>query len=489
MLRASAAAERAGVPTVSIISSGFIKQAELVAKGLGFPDLAIAEFPGVPMTYGPEQFEKQVEEVLLPRVIDGLSKPRKSEVENAHAAEPDQRDIVFSGTFDEVLSHFYEKFWSDGLPIVPPTLDRVDRFMRFTDRDPAEVIGVCAQAYREATVWSAAVNGVMAGCRPEYMPILLAVVEAILDPKYRIEDAGSTPGWESLIVLNGPIGKTLEFNNGQGVMRVGKQANTSVGRFLRLFLRNIGGFHHAPDGADKGTFGQSTLVVLAENEEAVAEIGWQPFSVDRGFKAGENIVTVQSVVAISAPVYTGTEKAAEHMDIIADVIGQRTCGYWSAMGMVFAHWHPLIALGPSIAKVFAREGWTKDDIRQYLYKNVTMPASRAERYTYHTGLTGFSVSGHVKQGLLPPAYHKSDDPHRPIPVFQRPEWINIIVAGDWGRNQSKGFVNNHVQGVPVSRRIVLPRRWDALLKERLKDSHSPSGSRIDSETHKPTIGG
>jgi hypothetical protein len=172
VLRASAAAERAGVPTVSIISSGFIKQAELVAKGLGFPDLAIAEFPGVPMTYGPEQFEKQVEEVLLPRVIDGLSKPRKSEVENTHAAEPDQRDIIFSGTFDQVLSHFYEKSWSDGLPIVPPTLDRVDRFMRFTDRDPAEVIGVCAQAYREATVWSVAVNGAMAGCRPEYMPIL-----------------------------------------------------------------------------------------------------------------------------------------------------------------------------------------------------------------------------------------------------------------------------------------------------------------------------
>ena len=465
MLRASATVERAGVPTVSIISSGFLRQAEVVAKGLGLPDLAIAEFPGVPMTYSAEELRQQVEEVLLPRVIEGLSKTAKTSVEEAAAPEPEPRDIVFSGTLDQVQSYFYEHFWSDGLPIIPPTIERVERFLRFTERDPAEVIGVCAPANRQATVWNVAVNGVMAGCRPEYMPILLAVVEAVLDPEYKIEDAGSTPGWESLIVLSGPIAKTLEFNNGQGVMRVGKQANTSVGRFLRLYLRNIGGFHHAPEGADKGSIGQSFLVVLPENEDAAAEIGWQPFSVDRGFAAGENVVTVQSVVAISAPTYTGTEKAAEHMDIIADVIGQRACGYWTAIGMVYSKWHPLIVLGPSIAKVFARDGWTKDDIRRHLYEKVTMPASLAERYAYHCGQTGFHVNSHVDQGLLPPAYRRSDDPNRPIPVFQRPEWIGIVIAGDWGRNQSKGYVSNHVQGPPVSKRLVLPRAWDALLEE------------------------
>jgi hypothetical protein len=465
VLRASATAERAGVPTVSVISSGFLKQAAVVAKGLGLPDLAIAEFPGVPMTYSAEQLQQQVEEVLLPRIVEGLSKPRAAEVVEPSAREPEQREIVFSGTLDRVQAHYYRRFWSDGLPIIPPTLDRVDRFMRFTERDPAEVIGVCAPANREATVWNVAVNGVMAGCRPEYMPILLAVAEAVLDPAYKVEDAGSTPGWESLIVLSGPIAQALEFNNGQGVMRVGKQANTSVGRFLRLFLRNIGGFHHAPEGADKGSIGQSFLVVLSENEDAVAEIGWQPYSVDRGYEAGENLVTVQSVVAISAPTYSGTEKAAEHMDIIADVIGQRACGYWTAIGMVYSNWHPLIVLGPSIAKVFARDGWTKDDIRRHLYEKVTIPASLAERYAYHCGQTGFRVNAYVEQGLLPPAYAKSADPNRPIPVFQRPEWIGIVVAGDWGRNQSKGYVSNHVQGPPVSRRIVLPREWDTLLQE------------------------
>jgi hypothetical protein len=463
VLRASAAVERVGVPTVSIISSGFLKQAAVVARGLGLPEMAIAEFPGVPMTQSKEELRRQVVELLLPRVIEGLSKPIQRGEPEREVLLPQPEEAVMSGTLDEINDYFHERDWSDGLPIVPPTQERVHRFLQFTERDPREVIGVCPPANREATVWNVAVNGVMAGCRPEYMPILLAIVEIICTPEYKIEDAGSTPGWESLITLSGPLVKALGFNAGQGVMRTGKQANTSVGRFLRLFIRNVAGFTHAPEGADKGSIGQSFLVAMAENEDAVADIGWQPYSVDRGFKAGDNVVTVQSVVAISAPTYSGTESAEEHMKIIADVIGERACGYWTAIGMVYANWHPLIVLGPSIAKVFAKDGWNKDDIRRYLYEHVKMPASRAEHYAWHCGQTGFRVTEAVKLGLLPHAYHESDDPDRLIPVFQRPEWIGIVIAGDWGRNQSKGYVCNHVQGVPTSRKIVLPGNWDALL--------------------------
>lgn len=453
------------MPSVSIISSGFMKQAAVVAKGLGLPDLPIAEFPGVPMTYSTDELRKQVREVLLPRIVAGLSQPVQKAVAETAAPEPAREAIVCRGGIDEINDEYYSKHWSDGMPIIPPTRDRVERFLRYTDRAPDEVIGVLPPANRQATVWNVAVNGVMAGCRPEYMPVLLAVVEAVADPAYKVEDAGSTPGWESLVVVNGPIINELEFHHGQGVMRVGKRANTSVGRFLRLFLRNIAGFHHAPEGADKGSIAQSFLVALPENEQAVSEIGWQPYSVDRGFAAGDNIVTVQSVVAISAPTYTGSEKASEHMDIIADVIGQRACGYWSAIGMVYSNWHPLIVLGPSIARVFAQDGWTKDDIRQYLYKNVKMTARQAERYAYHCGQTGFRVTEQTKLGLLPPEYHLSDDPDREIPVFQRPEWIGIVVAGDWGRNQSKGYCSNHVQGPPVSKRIALPKNWAQLRAE------------------------
>jgi hypothetical protein len=428
------------------------------------------------MTDSHEELRRKVKDELLPRVIAGLTQPcGAGATARAADAVAVPREIVFAGTLDEVQDYFYERHWSDGLPIIPPTLDRVEQFLRFTERAADEVLGVMPPANREATVWNVAVNGVMAGCRPEYMPILLAVVEAIVDPAYKVEDAGSTPGWESLIVLSGPIIKQLGFNSGQGVMRVGKRANSSIGRFLRLYLRNLAGFHHAPEGADKGSIGQSFLVVLPENEDAVAEIGWQPYSVDRGFEPGENVVTIQSVVAISAPTYSGSENALEHAEIIADVIGQRACGYWTAIGMVYSNWHPLIMLSPAIAKVFASNGWSKDDIRRYLYDNVKIAASRAERYTYYCGQTGFRITDHVRQGLLPAVYHESDDPDRLVPVFQRPEWIGIVVAGDWGRNQSKGYVCNHVQGVPTSRRIVLPKNWDALLQS-YSNRRSGSGS-------------
>src|SRR5262245_47353428 len=190
VLRASAATERSGVPTVSIISSGFLKQASVVAKGLGLPDLAIAEFPGVPMTYSTAELKRQVEERLLPGIIEGLAKPPRIAETPPEDAPPASRDVVFKGTLDEVNASYYDNLWTDGLPIIPPTLERVERFLSFTDRDPEEVIGVFPPANRQATVWNVAVNGVMAGCRPEYMPVLLAAVEAVADPQYKIEDAG-----------------------------------------------------------------------------------------------------------------------------------------------------------------------------------------------------------------------------------------------------------------------------------------------------------
>ena len=218
----------------------------MVAKGLGLPDMPIAAYPGVPMTDSTQELERKVEHELVPQIINGLSQATGDKSAAAVDEEPAPRHIIFTGGLDSVQEHFYEHLWSDGLPVIPPTLDRVEQFLQFTDHAPDEVIGPCPTANRQATVWNVAVNGVMAGCRPEYMPVLLAVVSAVLDPLYKVEDAGSTPGWESLIIVSGPIAQELGLHHGQGVMRPGKQANTSIGRFLRLFLRNLGGFYHAP---------------------------------------------------------------------------------------------------------------------------------------------------------------------------------------------------------------------------------------------------
>ncbi len=454
MLRASSVIEKLGIPTASIIGSGFLKQAEVILKGLGVP-LAIGVYPGAPMVDSEEELKRKVEEVLAPGLLKGLTGEAPRAAENK--AEPAPGQVVFSGTFDEVQEHFYRQLWTDGLPVVPPTRERVDAFLAYTDRKHDDVIRVVPQEGREASILSIAVNGVMAGCRPEYMPVMIAAIEAMCDPIFRIEDSGSTPGWEPVVIVNGPIVKQLDFNHGQGMMRVGRQANSSIGRFVRMFLRNICGFRIPPGAGDKGSIGQSFLVAMAEDEDTAREIGWPTFAEDRGFKAGENVVTVHSVVAITPPMYSGGASAIGHVQQWADIMGE-SFTYWAHTGFKTGLWNPLIVAGPGIAKVIARE-WSKDEVRRYLHEHIKVTAERITRYARLTSTPTFSLKELVEKGLLPPEYAASDDPQRLLNVIIKPEMVGILVAGDPDRNQSRAYMGNHVQGPPTSRRVELPRDW------------------------------
>ena len=187
--------------------------------------------------------------VTVEGVVQGLTgAPEKA----TELVEPEPGEIVFEGTPDEINRFYYENGWSDGLPIVPPTAARVDEFLG--DRPGRRrALGVLLPDRRSATVRTVAINGVMAGCRPEYMPVLVALIEAMADPRYGVEHSGNTPGAETLIIVNGPIIRRLGFNYQQGALRDGFQANTSIGRFWRLYLRNVAGF--LPHKTDKGTSG------------------------------------------------------------------------------------------------------------------------------------------------------------------------------------------------------------------------------------------
>jgi hypothetical protein len=451
------ATERAGVPSVSLVASTFLPQGKLVAAALGISNPAIVEYPGHPTVDDDSVFEHKLE-AMSDRVIEAFA---TEALAGATTPAPAPTDIIFEGTLDEVQEHFQEKLWTEGLPIVPPTIDRVESFLRFTDRSPDEVIGPLLPENREATVWNVAVNGVMAGCRPEYMPVLVAIVEAIADPEFRIMDGGSTPGWEPLVILNGPIIKQLGFHYGSGNMRVGIQANTSVGRFLRLYMRNVAGLRVTADiGTDKGSIAQTFNVVMAENEDACAELGWEPFSVERGFQPGENVVTVQSVAYLTPPIYTAGSQLRDHADEIVDIFGG-SCSHWAHMGL--NRFFPLLLVGPNVAEVLAREGWSKDNLRQYLIENSKMPAGKMQEDAYHISVRILDLRERVEQGELPKEFAESADPNRFVPVFLQSDddhKIGIVVGGDPGRNQSKGYVQNHGQGPPVSKRIELPANWE-----------------------------
>ncbi len=191
MLRASEACERAGFPTSSLVCEGFLGQAAATSVGLGMPNLPVALIPGHPGAQSVAELRANVRNITAQQVIDNLlTQP----AEHRTLPEPSARDIVFRGTFEEVNAHFYEREWSDGLPIVPPTLEKIEEFLSFTDRLPDESLGILLPESRAATIWAVAVNGVMAGCRPQYMPILVALIEAMADPTYGVEHSGNTPG-------------------------------------------------------------------------------------------------------------------------------------------------------------------------------------------------------------------------------------------------------------------------------------------------------
>jgi hypothetical protein len=394
-----------------------------------------------------------------------LTAENASDKTPADAREPEDREIVFKGSLDEVNEHFLERQWSDGLPIVPPTLPRIEAFLRFTDRAADEVLGTLDPSRAEATIWKVAVNGVMAGCRPEYMPILVAIVEVMVDPDYGMKHGGSTPGWEAMIILNGPIREQLGFNDRQGVLRPGNQANTSIGRFYRLFARNVPGF--VPGSTDMATFGQMFRAVVAENEQACADMGWEPLHVMRGFKREDSVVTITSVRSGSDPFSTAGESAERHLEYIVDWVKRVIEPYQSSRGYVESH---VLVLTPVIAALLAGAGYSKHQVAEYLMAHATVPARYYEWHMmlgdHHT--PGTTIASLVEQGVLPRQWHASDDPERPVPLMlPETRWL-IVVSGDPLRNRSSIYRQNFKQGYATSKPVRLPRDWETLLAKQAR---------------------
>jgi hypothetical protein len=413
--------------------------------------------PGHPGAQSSQELRANVVSVTAAQVIDNLL---KQPAEQEFAAEPTAREIVYRGTFEEVNAYFYDREWSDGLPIVPPTPGKIGEFLSFTDREPAEILGVVLPESRAVTIWAVAVNGVMAGCRPEYMPVLVALAEAMADPNYGVEHSGNTPGSETLIVLNGPIIKDLGFNYQQGVLRDGFMPNTSVGRFWRLALRNMAGF--LPHKTDKGSFGNTFRVVLAENEDALDKIGWPPNSVDMGFEAGDNTVTISRMTGGSVIVSVTGSTPQEMMPYLADGVAKAT-GWeiiFTVGGLTYGTLRPALVLTPILAETIARAGWSKDDVKRYLFDHARMPAWRVEAITEKwADFPIVSLKHQVNLGRLPKAFAESDDPGRLVPIVLEPDDFMILISGDPLRTNAYTFAQNGYLGFPTAKKIDLPKAW------------------------------
>ena len=453
-MRASIAAESAGIPSVSIVCDGFAGQATATARGLGYDGLPLAATVGHVDAQSTDDMVANFISFTVDEIIAGLVGSGGDPVESVND-EPAALTIVASGSIDEIQARFLAEGWTDGNPVVPPTIDRVDAFLVESGHDPWKTLGIAKSSGRDLTIWSIGVNAVMAGCRPEHLPVLIAITEILADPSYGAEHSGNTTGADVLVILNGPNADALGFNSGPGAMREGAHANTSVGRWLRLYLRNVFGF--TADQHDKATFGNPTRTVLTEDHACLTEIGWAPLSADFGIGSNDDAVTMARMNSgtIIGSVFGSTPD--EIVPYLANGI-TRTAAWdlTHVYGLGHDQFQPLLVISPLIARLFTKAGWSKTDVQDALFEHARIEAQTFERFIGEwSNLTAGRrrLVDLVAEGLLPAVFAESDDPSRLVPIVTRPERLLIAVAGDPTRANAYALSNDGPHGWWTSKRI------------------------------------
>ncbi|MDO8673252.1 MAG: UGSC family (seleno)protein, partial [Dehalococcoidia bacterium] len=269
--------------------------------------------------------------------------------------------VELSEAIDAVYEEVYERGWTDGLPIIPATRERVRAFVDYTGRQPGEIVGEIPPDNKVATIETVAINAVMAGCRPEYMPVILAAIEAVLEPEFGLRDIQVTTNPATpLLIVNGPIRQQLEINSGPNALGQGWRANATIGRALNLLLRNVGGA--TPGAVSKCTQGQPGrfTMCLGENEEASP---WEPLHVERGLSPKQSAVTVVGASG-NIQIYAGSKDADRCLTMIAHSITVMGTNNMACYMMPSKHSEPVIIMCPSHAQMCADLGMSKQDVKR-----------------------------------------------------------------------------------------------------------------------------
>jgi hypothetical protein len=313
----------------------------------------------------------------------------------------DASTIALLDERSDEMEEMFAREWTDGLPVVPPTRERVDAMLG--GRDPQRVLGEVPPANGVATLERVAACAVLAGCRPDYFPVVVAAVEAALDPSFNLNgQAVTTQPSGQLVVVNGPIRDALGFNAGMGALGPGSRANLTVGRALRLVVTLTGGAR--PGRLDRATLGHPGKLgfCIAEDEEASP---WPPLHEERGFDPASSVVTL---IACDAPLSI-SEHRSTTAEELAEILGWAAATTWSP------NWWPLGAhsvyvICPEHRALFAAAGWSKDRVREAMFAAVSKPARELQR------------------GETTPAVAAAD-PGAAITKWTSPEEIVLLAAG------------------------------------------------------------
>jgi hypothetical protein len=317
----------------------------------------------------------------------------------------------------DVLELLFEAGWSDGLPVVPPTPRNVQRMLAHTSRPADELIGRIPPKGGRATVEKIAINTVLAGGKPEYLPVVIAAVEALLDDRCNTRGVQcSTHISSPLVIVNGPIVQELGINSGHNVFGQGWRANATIGRAVKLVLVNLGGA--IPGVTDKATFGHpgKFTYCIAENEAANP---WEPLHVERGFARTDSTVTV---FGAEAPHNINNHWSSTPHGLLWTIAdSMATLG----SNHLYLGGESVLVLGPEHADVLAKAGWTKRDVRAFLFEQARKPLALVK--------IGGMYGPETRRNLWPRWIDHENDRER-IPIARRADDLTILVAGGAGRH-------------------------------------------------------
>ena len=319
---------------------------------------------------------------------------------HARSSSSDRAAAHEVADWTEAIDLYFTRGWTDGLPVVPATEEAVARFLDAAGLAPGDVVLREPVRRRTITAEKLAINAVLAGCRPDYMPVLVTALEAMADPAFSLHGAiTSTGGSATLLVVNGPIRHALGLNGGVNVFGPGWRANATIGRAIRLVTLNcLGALPGVLDKSTQGHPGKYTFCI-AENEEANP---WTPLHVDRGFAGETSTVTVYAA--------EGPHNALSHYGLTADAILVTLADTMACLGS-FSPGESFVVLAPEHVAILARDGWTKARIRETLYATARRTRADLKR--------GGKLPGPIDPGDETTWMHRGTGPQD----------IHLVVAG------------------------------------------------------------
>jgi hypothetical protein len=326
----------------------------------------------------------------------------------------------------------YDRGWSDGLPVVAPTEARVLRMLEGTTRDPQEIVAIVPPALVEVTVEQVAINAVMAGCKPEYLPVVLAAVEAACTDQFNIHGLLCTLWFSGpLVIVNGPIRNQIGMNSQKNALGQGNRANSTIGRALQLVVRNIGGGRPGFGGIDRSALGAPSKIgwCVAEDEENLPE-GWPPLSVERGFERGQNTVTL---FAGHGPI-----GAVDQVSRTPESLTRSLAAQLLTVGHPKLPSEAMLIMTPEHQRVLAEAGWSKARFREELEPQLMLDGDTAQK-----------GAGGIEEGLPP------ELAGRKVSKFRPGSLMIMRAGGDAGAFSAiiEGWVGGRRGSEPITQPI------------------------------------